>query len=61
MKKFLCKNSLPILTYTVNILWRTLEVDKNIVTRIFLTQNFANEINMNYGNFIMTGTAYIML
>ena len=26
-----------------------LKVDENIVTRIFLTQNFANEINANYG------------
>ena len=39
---FLCENSLPVLTYTANIiiilLWCTLEVDKNIVTRIFLIQ-----------------------
>ena len=25
-------------------IWRALEADKNIVTRIFLTQKFANEI-----------------
>ena len=37
-------------TYTANILWHTLEVDENIVTRIVLTQNFANKINANYGN-----------
>ena len=30
------RNNLPVLTYT-NI-WRTLEVNENIVTRIFLTK-----------------------
>ena len=40
-EKFLHNNSLPVLTYTVNI-WCALKVDKNIV-------NFANEINVNYG------------
>ena len=47
-----CVNSLPVLTYTANI-WHTLEVDKNIITRKFLTQKFANEINANYGNIII--------
>ena len=48
-EKFLRENILPVLTYTANI-WCTLEVDENIVTRIFLTQKFANEINANYGS-----------
>ena len=39
MKIFLHENSLPVLTYTVNI-WHTLEVNENIITRKFLTQNF---------------------
>ena len=38
-KNFLRENSLPVLTYTANILWPALEVDENIVTRIFLTKN----------------------
>ena len=36
-ENFLRENSLPVLTYTVNI-WRTLKVDENIVIRKFLTQ-----------------------
>ena len=51
-EKFLRENSLPVLTYTANI-WHTLEVDENIITRKFLTQKFANEINANYSNIIM--------
>ena len=39
MKIFLHENSLPVLTYTVNI-WHTLEVNENFVTRKFLIQNF---------------------
>ena len=33
-ENILCENSLPVLTYTVNT-WHALEVDENIVTRIF--------------------------
>ena len=33
-ENFLCENSLPVLTSTANI-WRVLQVDENIVTRIF--------------------------
>ena len=55
-EKFLCENSLPVLTYTANILWHTLEVDENIITRKFLTQKFVNEINANYGNIIIAAS-----
>ena len=41
MKNF-CENSLPVLTYTVNI-WHVLEVDENIITQIFLTQKFCKQ------------------
>ena len=39
-ENFLGENSLPVLTCAANILWHMLEVDENIVTRIFLTQKF---------------------
>ena len=34
--------------YMVNILWRTFDMNANIVTRKFLTQKFANKNNANY-------------
>ena len=30
-------------------IWCAFDMNENIVTRKFLTQNFANEINANYG------------
>jgi hypothetical protein len=41
--------NLPVLIYTANI-WRAVNMNENIiVTRIYLAQKFANEINANYG------------
>ena len=38
----LCRNSLPVLTYTANTcIWRTFDMNRNVIT--------ANEINANYG------------
>ena len=39
---------LLVLLYMANI-WRAFDMNKNIVTQKFLTQNFVNEINVNYG------------
>ncbi len=38
-EKFLRENNLPIQTYTANI-WHAIDMYENIVTRIFLIQNF---------------------
>ena len=55
MKFFLHKSSLPVLIYTANV-WRALELDENIVTRIILTQKF---VKRNYGSihYLDIGTA----
>ena len=46
-KNFLYENYLLVILYTVNI-WCTFDMNENIVTQKFLTQNFANKINVNY-------------
>ena len=47
-ENFLHENCLLVTLHTVNILC-AFDVNENIVTQKFLTQNFANEINANYG------------
>ena len=46
------ENCLLVILYTVNI-WRVFDMNENIVTRKFLTQKFANEVNANYGSYYM--------
>jgi hypothetical protein len=46
-ENFFRENNSPVQTYTANI-WRAIDMNENIVTRIFLTQNSCNEINANY-------------
>ena len=47
-ENFLRENCLLVILYTVNV-WCAFDMNENIVTRKFLTQYFANKINVNYG------------